>query len=95
MSRWAAVIDVTSSCRNWDNEYVVYHPESGDVHLLNEVSFTALQILTEEPETPANLAARTAERLGYLSDAAFEKGIAHMLEQFRCAQLADQLCARA
>ncbi|ANM30194.1 hypothetical protein ABI59_12335 [Acidobacteria bacterium Mor1] len=43
--------------RAWDDQYVVFHPPSGDTHLLNEAAARLLRRLHEGPATIADLVA--------------------------------------
>jgi PqqD family protein of HPr-rel-A system len=42
--------------RSWDDEYVVYHVNSGDTHRLNAAGARALHLLIAAPRTAAELA---------------------------------------
>ncbi len=41
--------------RGWDGEWVVFHPESGDTHLLDPLAAEALRYLESAPATTATL----------------------------------------
>ena len=49
------------SCENylhshcWDERCVVYHPGSGDTHLLNKVDLSVLQRINEKPTSAKDL----------------------------------------
>jgi PqqD family protein of HPr-rel-A system len=50
--------------RSWeDDEFVVYHVESGDTHLLNSVSAEALRSLEQAPADADELTGRVSQRL--------------------------------
>jgi len=50
--------------RSWEGEHVVYHRESGDMHLLNPVAAEALKLLETGPASVDDLTDRVAARLG-------------------------------
>jgi PqqD family protein of HPr-rel-A system len=41
--------------RTWDDEHVVFHPPSGDTHLLNDFTAEVLRALEECPATESEL----------------------------------------
>jgi PqqD family protein of HPr-rel-A system len=46
--------------RGWDGEWVVYHPDSGDTHLLDPLAAEALRSLEASPAGAAALVERLA-----------------------------------
>lgn len=48
------------SVRSWDGEHVLYHPGSGDTHLLDDDAMRVLEALRAGPASAAQLAARLA-----------------------------------
>jgi PqqD family protein of HPr-rel-A system len=46
--------------RSWDDEHVLFHPGSGDTHLLDDDALRVLAALRAGPATAAQLAARLA-----------------------------------
>src|SRR5262245_14509476 len=50
--------------RHWDGEFLVYHPASGNTHLLQPLAAAAVRGLEAGPADAAELARRVAGRLG-------------------------------
>jgi PqqD family protein of HPr-rel-A system len=48
--------------RDWDDEVVIYHPESGDTHLLNPAAVEMLQVLEQGPAGTKALSEHIATR---------------------------------
>jgi PqqD family protein of HPr-rel-A system len=46
--------------RHWDDEFVLYHEQSGDTHLLNPLAARALEFLNRTPLSADDLAGRLA-----------------------------------
>ena len=66
--------------RSWgEDEYVVYHPDSGDTHLLNGVSAEVLWRLESGPAGFRDLTCQVAEIMGISVDHQFETSIAKLL----------------
>ena len=66
--------------RSWgEGEYVVYHPDSGDTHLLNDVSAEVLWQLERGPAGFQGLTGQVAGVMGIAVDAQFETSIAKLL----------------
>ena len=53
---WRVPTHLSFHWRSWDNEYVVYHVNSGDTHRLNAAGARALRLLVESPRTTHELA---------------------------------------
>jgi PqqD family protein of HPr-rel-A system len=50
--------------REWDQEFVVYHQQSGDTHRLNRLGARLLTLLIERPRTAAELMAEISDDFG-------------------------------
>ena len=61
--------------RSWDNETVVYHSGSGDIHIFNSIAADALDVLTKHPCTLPRLAQQLADSQGIALD---EKWLGHV-----------------
>jgi len=57
---WRVVPGSTFRWRGWDDEFVLYHDESGDTHRFNAVGARALEALGRSPLPITDLAARLA-----------------------------------
>ena len=72
----------------WDDELLIYHEPTGDLHVLNEVAAGAFyQLKAGTPPTASVLAERVAAALGYASDSTFERHIERLLMDFQEAGL--------
>lgn len=60
--RWRVPPEVELHWRCWEGEYVVFHPDSGDVHLLNPLAGEALKALEIGPVGAEDLARCLAAR---------------------------------
>lgn len=67
------------SVRHWDDHYVVYHPGSGDTHLLDASRYLLLSQLGREPAPGAAIAERLAAQLELSNDAEFTEKIETLL----------------
>ena len=67
------------SVRHWDDDYVVYHPGSGDTHLLDASRYLLLTQLAREPAPAAVIADRLAAQLELPDDAEFPEKIETLL----------------
>ena len=54
--------------RNWDGEYVVYNPLSGNTHLLDIVTGEVLKIIATEPTRARAIYRRIADFLDLPAD---------------------------
>jgi PqqD family protein of HPr-rel-A system len=61
-TKWRRVSDTQLIRRAWDDEVVVYHPESGDTHLLNPAAVEMLQVLEQGPASAQALSEHVATR---------------------------------
>lgn len=59
-TKWRVPSDADLRWRIWEDEVVVFHPPSGDTHLLNPLAAEVLQYLTEQPADAYQLAAHLA-----------------------------------
>lgn len=67
------------SVRHWDDDYMVYHPGSGDTHLLDASRYLLLTQLGREPAPAAVIAERLAAQLELPNDAEFAENIETLL----------------
>ena len=67
------------SVRHWDDDYVVYHPGSGDTHLLDASRYLLLIHLGREPAPAVVIAERLAVQLELPDDAEFTEKIESLL----------------
>ena len=74
--RWRAA-DPNLVTRHWngEDEWVVYSPRSGDVHLLNEAANTLLGMLAAEALTAGELVERLAAAAGRVPDLEFHHAV--------------------
>lgn len=68
--------------RAWDDEHIVFHPASGDTHLLNAFTAEVLHALEECPATGSELAQLLAPACGAEDDAAIREQIDNVLARF-------------
>jgi PqqD family protein of HPr-rel-A system len=61
-TKWRRVSDTQLIQRDWDDEVVIYHPESGDTHLLNPAAVEMLQVLEQGPASAKALGEHIASR---------------------------------
>ncbi len=59
MQKWQVVGTSPLVWREWNNQFVVYHPPSGDTHLLTAVAASVLRALESAPRSMKELV-RTA-----------------------------------
>jgi PqqD family protein of HPr-rel-A system len=67
------------SVRHWDDDYVVYHPGSGDTHLLDASRYLLLTQLGREPAPVTVIAKRLAARLELPDDVDFTERVETLL----------------
>src|SRR5262249_9723902 len=81
-SLWKASPEAQLLWRQWDGEYVVYNPASGDTHLLNPVAAAALQCLEQSPTSLAQLTEWVASELDLESEPELRQHLEKLLTQF-------------
>jgi len=69
--------------REWDGEVVLFHENSANIHQLNAVAVTALQLLIDEPAGNVALAQRTASSLAIDVDGPLQDDIDQLLSQLK------------
>ena len=79
---WQVVPGSSFRWRQWDEEHVLYHENSGDTHRLNALGARALELL-ETPATADELARRLAARLTVAPDEAFASVVGKLVLHFR------------
>lgn len=67
------------SVRHWDDDYVVYHPGSGDTHLLDASRYLLLSQLGRQAAPAVVIAGRVSSQLGLPDDAEFTEKIETLL----------------
>ena len=60
-NRWRVSSRAPLKWREWDGEWVVFHPDSGDTHLLDPFAARVLKRLEDAPATADMLVQRLAE----------------------------------
>ncbi len=60
-NRWRVSSRATLKWREWDGEWIVFHPDSGDTHLLDPFAARVLERLEAAPADAATLVQRLAE----------------------------------
>lgn len=58
---WRVPPAATLHWRDWDDESVVFHEQSGDTHRLNRVGASVLRLLATMPMTAADLVRRLSD----------------------------------
>jgi len=80
-TRWK-VPDRTRLCwRFWDGEFVVFHANSCDTHLLNPLAAEVLRALTGAPASAPELARHLCSELGAELDPELEGRVSELLPQ--------------
>jgi PqqD family protein of HPr-rel-A system len=67
----------------WDDEFIVYHPVSGDTHLLDHVSGEILKIIESMPATRPDLASHISIKYGMSLDEKLNEYIGELLVKLR------------
>jgi PqqD family protein of HPr-rel-A system len=80
--RWRVPPGTEFRWRSWEDEFLVYHGESGDTHLLNPVAASALRFLEHTAATAEDLAAHVASELGLAPGEALAGEMKTLLETF-------------
>ena len=65
--------------RRWDDDWIVYHPWTGDTHVLTLAAGEALRRLQVGPTDAATLATHVAEALRIDADAQLERHLVDLL----------------
>ena len=82
VARWRIPAGSELRWRSWDDEFVVYHCDSGHTHRLNAVAAEALRGLEGSLVTTDELVAAVAARLKVETDAAFLERVEDLLDDF-------------
>lgn len=80
-SRWRISSGQPLRWRHWDDQWLVYHPASGDTHVLDEASAQAVRRLEASPLDADALAAAVAEAMGVEASDEVRGYIAKLLPQ--------------
>lgn len=79
-TRWRTVTGGALPFRNWDGDYVVYNPLSGNTHILDIVSGETLAGLFDRPRGSDELCTRIARFLDVPDDAVLAATLARVLD---------------
>lgn len=77
--RWFSDPAFPLAVRHWDDDYLVYHPGSGDTHLLDAGRYLLLAQLDREPASAAEIAGRLAAQLELPDDSDFTEQVETLL----------------
>jgi PqqD family protein of HPr-rel-A system len=89
--KWWVPRDQDLRWRRWDGQHIVYHRQSGDTHLLNELAARILRRLEEGPAEPGELASHAAAVLGIEADGPLLRQIPELLSRFEELGLVDRV----
>ena len=62
--RWSMDHDAQLAQRQWGEEYVVYHAQSGDTHLFDELGMAILALLRHHTVSTDDLLQQLADKTG-------------------------------
>lgn len=79
---WTLAPNADLRWRYWQGEDVVYHPPSGDMHILNPLAAEALRHLENSPATAADLRDHLAAILELQPDATLLRQMEQCIAQF-------------
>jgi PqqD family protein of HPr-rel-A system len=77
--RWSADTGLRQHWRCWDDESIIFQPQSGETHCLNALAASVLQKLCEHPMTASELTTLLQSESG---DAPSAREIHTLLRQF-------------
>jgi PqqD family protein of HPr-rel-A system len=77
---WRIAGTGTLPLREWDGDYIVYNPLSGNTHVLDIVSGKTLTLIAERPRAAADVCTALASYLDVSNDTAFATDIARVLD---------------
>jgi PqqD family protein of HPr-rel-A system len=80
---WRVPSDSVFHWRNWDDEFVVYHENSGDTHRLNALGAGALRQLCDRPCSAPELVTRLALEFGVPADASLHATVDTLLTELQ------------
>jgi PqqD family protein of HPr-rel-A system len=76
----------------WDCDNVVFHNETGETHLLNELPTLVLQLVHSGPlRTTGQLCRESADACGALADAPWQEKIGRVLHSLEHLELIERL----
>lgn len=78
--QWRAVAGGALPFRNWDGDFVVYNPLSGNTHILDLVSGETLTFLFEQARAAADVHQHVASFLEVPNDATLAASVDRVLE---------------
>lgn len=80
---WQVASDADLRWRVWDDdEPIVYHPRSGDTHILNPLSAAALQLLQQQQATCSQIVDHVADLFTLKADGQLLQQMEECLSQF-------------
>jgi PqqD family protein of HPr-rel-A system len=91
--KWCVPREQELRWRHWDDQYVVYHCQSGDTHLLNELAARTLRRLETDPVEAEELACHVAAALELEADTHLHRHIRELLSRFEELGLVDRVHA--
>jgi PqqD family protein of HPr-rel-A system len=91
--KWCVPREQELRWRHWKDQHVVYHCQSGDTHLLNELAARTLRRLVEEPVEPEALVLHVAAALELEADSQLRRHIRELLFRFEELGLVDRVHA--
>ncbi len=80
---WSSIPDESLRWAEWNDQYVVYHEDSGDAHQLNQIAALSLQHLTRQGMASDDLANTVARSLDIDADDAFRTSVEQALAGLR------------
>lgn len=92
---WLLSSRFTLQIRHWDDDYLIYHPGSGDTHLLDATRYLLLRQLGLEPCAGEIIAQRLAAELQLEPDASFITEIKTLLSDLYGLGLIEKRDAEA
>jgi len=69
--------------REWDDEFILFHEQSGNIHHLNLFGATALKNLLAAPASIDSLAEQTASQLDINCDQVMVDGVRELVSQLK------------
>ena len=79
---WRVAARTPLRWRGWGGEWVVFHPDSGDTHLLDPLAADALRSLEASPASAAALAERLSRSAASPAEEMLPEAVERMLRAF-------------
>jgi PqqD family protein of HPr-rel-A system len=90
LQQWQAVSPDGWRWAQWEESYSLFHPETGDTHILTELAALVLQSVSDAPRTTAGLCALTAEMCEIEADAQWRSGMCALLSGLEELELLER-----